>query len=297
MFEQFVTSQASPNTQAAYRRNLVQFEQFLGADKLTELEPKDLLAFVAFLRDEEYAPASINQKLSSVKSFLKYASVAGAISPAVYAAALSVSRVKESDHLPKVLTDQEVERLLFVLDPATLSGARMTAFVQLALATGARLAEMVGINIEQVDWQRRRVMVRGKGDKDRVIRFGRAAAEALVAYLSMRGAPAEGPLFTNDQGRRISPRYLQAELRRSFEKAGIENASVHTLRHTHATNFLDFSGDIDAVAQQLGHADIRTTKRYTRLATKRFDRLYEEFDQAQEEEQPVALPLRQRVVA
>jgi len=276
--ELFLASLPNKNTQDAYRRNLRRFEDFLGADRLSALEPRDLLDFITQLREDDFAPASINQQLASIKSYLRWAAVYGAVAPSVYSAAQVVAQVKQPKGLPKPFREGEVAALRAQADLSTFGGSRDYAFMQLALSTGCRLSELVGLNVEDVDWDRQEFVVTGKGSKDRVALFHAEAAAAVVAFLNLRGAPATGPVFVNDEGNRISARYIQAQLRRLGEAAGVSEVHAHRFRHTFAVAFLNKTrGNVEALSTLLGHADPRTTRIYASLAT---DVLREVYDTA-----------------
>jgi site-specific recombinase XerD len=266
MVEQFLNTITNPHTRDAYTRDVTRFLAWLGEDELGTLEPAELLDYVTHLQGQGAAPTSINRQLSSVRSFLRWAALTGRVTSAVYSAAQVVKSVKTPKTLPRPLTLAEVDRLLAQPDLTTLAGARDYAFIQFALATGARLDEIVALDIDTIDFDQRQVVVWGKGDKERPVFFDDDAAAALIAYLTLRGGPATGPLFANENGTRISHRWPQRMLRIYGERAGVE-AHPHKLRRTFAVEALNATGDIRSVQEMLGHSDIRTTQRYTPLAT------------------------------
>jgi site-specific recombinase XerD len=275
MVEQFLRTVDSPNTADAYRRDLAKFLNWLGSEALSTLKPADLLNYVAYLRDEDYAPASINRHLSAVRAFLRWAALVEEVPTAVYGAAQAVKGVKLPKRLPQALTTEQVERLLEQPNLHDEGGARDYAFLKLALASGGRLSELVALNIEDLDFARQQAVVDGKGSKERVVFFDQDAAAALLFYLGKRGNPQSGPLFVNHQGARISHRWIQRALAAYGEAAGVEDMTPHRLRHTFATELLDASGDIAAVSEMLGHASVATTKIYTSGATLRLRRVYD----------------------
>lgn len=267
MLEQFIQAQTNANTAAAYRRGVARFVDWLGADKLADLTAGELANFVVYLQEEGFAPKSINQQLSAVRSFLRWAAQQRRVPATVYAEAQVVGNVKEEKRLPRPFKAGEVERLLDTLDLTTETGARLDAFVKLAASSGARLSELVELNIEHIDWPQRQVIVMGKGSKERPIFFGQEAASALVYMLSFRGHPAKGPLFTNEAGDRISARWFQKELKALGDQLGVEDVHPHRFRHSFAVLMLRKTRSLETVSTMLGHEDPRTTRIYALLAT------------------------------
>jgi len=300
MLEQFIATIPNANTQDAYRRDVARFLAWVGEAELGELQPAELLDYITFLQDEGAAATSINRQLSSVRSFLRWAAIVGKVQPAVYSTAQVVRGVKAPKTLPRPLTPSEVERLLAEFDLTTLAGARDYAFVEFALATGARLDEIVRLDITDIDFERQEVIVWGKGAKERPAFLDDEATAALVAYLTLRGGPNAGPLFANERGDRISHRWPQRMLRIYGERAGVE-VHPHKLRRTFAVEALNATGgDLRSVQEMLGHSDIRTTQRYTPLATNRLRQVHQEQAARRGRNrtaEPATLELQERVFA
>jgi integrase/recombinase XerD len=294
MLKQFLSTVANQNTRDAYGRDVQRFIDWVGQDALAALEPQELLDYVAHLQDEGYEGASINRKLAAVKSFLAWAVLTGKVRAEVLTVAQLVKGVKAAQKLPRPLSASEQATLLAQPNLSTLAGARDFAFIRLALATGARLTELVQLTIEALDFEKGEVIVFGKGSKERPVFFDGEDAAALVFYLGLRGNPRRGNLFVNEAGERISPRYFQKALKAYGEAAGIEDLHPHRLRHTMATAMLDATGDIAAVGTLLGHADLRTTQRYTSLATRR---LRANYDSYREQQVPVELERQEALIA
>ncbi len=276
MVNEFIATLGSGNTQKTYARYAAKFVEWLGEDNLSSLEPGDVLNYISWLREEGYSASSINLMLSTARELLRWAALTGRVKLEVFTAAQVVKGVKEPKTLPVPLTSAQVSRLQAAPDLTTLTGARDLAFIKLALATGCRLSELASLNIETIDWDRRRVVVTGKGDKQRVVFFTTDAAGALVYYLGLRGSPQSGPLFENQDEARLSNRWVQKMLTAYGESAGISGLHPHQLRHTFATELLDRTGDLALVQDLLGHADPQTTRIYTRLAVGRSERAYNE---------------------
>jgi integrase/recombinase XerC len=182
--------------------------------------------------------------------------------------------------LPKVLDVDQVQRLLQI-DPADVLAVRDVAILELFYSSGLRLAELVGLNSGDVDLADGTVRVTGKGSKARVVPVGRKARSALRQWMERRvvlvGAD-ERAVFVSKQGERISPRAVEARLRAWGIKQGLSSGlHPHKLRHSFASHLLESSGNLRAVQELLGHADISTTQVYTHLD---FQHLAKVYDQA-----------------
>lgn len=265
-----------PQTQRAYRRDLAGFEAWReGAGvALADLRPRHITAYKAHLLTSLSA-SSVNRHLSAVRSYLRFLVVNEVVPAEVLAAAEAVRGPQTAAELPQPLTDSQVERLLATPNVATLDGARDLAIIQLGLSSGMRLAELLSLKIEQLDWASLQTVVVGKGQKQRVVFFDQPAAGALVYYLGLRGRPSEGWLFTNRYGEQLGGRWVEERLATYGAVAGIPGLHPHRLRHTFATRLLDATGDLDAVSKLLGHRSARTTERYTSVAVKRLRAVYD----------------------
>lgn len=283
----------SPQTQRAYRRDLETFEAWREAVNvaLADLRPRHLTAYKAHL-SVSLAATSTNRHLSALRSYLRFLVVNEIIPAEVLTGAEAVRGPKQAQELPKPLTDSEVERLLATPDVSTLDGARDLAIIQLALSSGMRLAELLSLKVEQLDWSALQVTVRGKRQKERVAFFDQAAAGALVYSLGLRGNPSDGWLFVNRYGGQLSGRWVEERLATYGAQANIPGLHPHRLRHTFATRLLDATGDLDAVSKLLGHRNVETTRRYTGTAVKRLREVYDNAANKPERlvNPPVAVP-------
>ncbi|HKS21789.1 MAG TPA: tyrosine recombinase XerC [Thermoanaerobaculia bacterium] len=263
----------SPNTVRAYRDDLESFLGFLCNDYFTmardqlDLRRVDHLAVRAYLAHQgrrKLSRASIARELSALRSFFKYL-----MREAVVDAnpARTVATPKREKHLPSVMQPSDVALLLEQPDTSTPLGTRDRAYLELLYASGLRIAELVGINIDDVELRARLVKVRGKGAKERIVPFGSKAEEALRAWLAVREAPPEEEaLFVNYRGQRITQRSVRrlfdGYVRAASLRAGI---SPHTMRHSFATHLLNAGADLRAIQELLGHASLSTTQKYTHL--------------------------------
>ena len=266
----------SPNTVAAYRDDLESFVAFLCNDYLTlgrdqlELRRVDHLAvrsYLAHLSRRKLSRATVARHLSALRSFFKYL-----VREAIVDAnpARTVATPKKEKHLPAVLQTSDVALLVEQPDRDTPLGTRDAAWIELLYASGLRISELVGIDIDDVELRSRLVKVRGKGSKERIVPFGSKAEAALRAYLAIRGEllrdVEEQAVFVNYRGERITTRSVRrifdGYVRDAALRAGV---SPHTLRHSFATHLLNAGADLRGIQELLGHASLSTTQKYTHL--------------------------------
>jgi integrase/recombinase XerC len=263
----------SINTVGAYRNDLESFLGFLcnqyftlGRD-LLDLRRVDHLAvrsYLAHLARKKLSRASIARHLSALRSFFKYLMREGSVEANP---ARGVATPRREKHLPSVLQTSDIALLFEIPDLSTPLGIRDRAWLELLYASGLRISELVGIDIDDIEIRARLVKVRGKGAKERIVPFGSKAEEAIRAYLPVRKAQAdEEALFVNYRGQRITTRSVRrlfyACVRAASLRAGI---SPHTLRHSFATHLLNAGADLRAIQELLGHASLSTTQKYTHL--------------------------------
>lgn len=266
----------SGNTISAYRDDLESFTAFLcndyfsmGRDQL-ELRRVDHLtvrSYLAHLSRRKLSRATIARHLSALRTFFKYLVREGIVEANP---ARTVSTPKREKHLPQVMQTSDIALLLEQPDTATPLGARDMAFLELLYASGLRISELVGIDIDDLELRARLVKVHGKGSKERIVPFGTKAETALRNWLAVRGELAtdveEQAVFVNYRGKRITTR----SVRRLFDgyvknaalRAGI---SPHTMRHSFATHLLNAGADLRGIQELLGHASLSTTQKYTHL--------------------------------
>jgi len=263
----------STNTVEAYRADLESFVGFLCDDYLTmardqlELRRVDHLAvraYLAHLARRSLRRSSIARHLSAMRSFFKYLMREGAVDANP---ARGVATPKGEKHLPSVLQTSDIALLLEQPDTATPLGVRDRAWLELLYASGLRIGELVGIDVDDVELRARLVKVRGKGSKERIVPFGSKAEEAVRAWMSLRQVqPDQHALFTNYRGERITARSVRRLFERYVRGAALRaGVSPHTLRHSFATHLLNAGADLRGIQELLGHASLSTTQKYTHL--------------------------------
>ena len=269
---------ASPHTLSSYRRDLATLRQFCDDRKLTawnELTVHHARAYVGQLHRSGLSGKSIQRALSAARSLFRYLlrEKAADNNPLN-----GISAPKTPKRLPDTLSvDQTVQLVAIpVTDPLS---RRDRAIMELMYSSGLRLAELVSLDVPDVDLRDEVVRVTGKGAKTRVIPVGRQAREALSAWLPDRAAlvaVGEPALFVGRNGRRLGARAVQLRMQQWAARQGMgTHVHPHMLRHSFASHLLESSGDLRAVQELLGHADISTTQIYTHLDFQHLAKVYD----------------------
>lgn len=289
--EEFVAAtmrrRASPHTLAAYRRDLGALMGFLsehGVQSWAEVTDQHLRSWMSAGRKRGLSSRSLGRHLSVVRSFYNYLARATdrmgrQVAPVVTNPAAGVRAPKSPQALPSELTAEELDQLL-QHQPNDWLSVRDYALLETFYSTGARLSELVQADLDSLSLGQGMLQVLGKGGKERLTPIGSYAAEALRAWLAVRGsrvASGERGLFISLRGGRISPRAIQQRFKKLAQERGVRHLHPHMLRHSFASHMLQGSGNLRAVQELLGHADIRTTQIYTHLD---FEHLAKVYDQA-----------------
>jgi len=276
------------NSIAAYRRDLSKFAIFLGSKPLAEVVPETITQFETTLRDAQLSVASINRVDSTLRSFFKHLQQEyGYADPT-----LEISPKKSARRLPKALT---IAQIVSMIDAALRDGQPITvrdqAMMELLYSSGARVSELIGINmndlstIETDDGVITTLKLRGKGSKERIVPLGSFAAKAIENYmvrvrpdLAAKSSKTTSALFLNSRGSRISRQSAWQMVLDAAEAAGVtEHVSPHVFRHSYATHLLDGGADIRVVQELLGHASVTTTQIYTLIT---IDKVRESYSMA-----------------
>jgi integrase/recombinase XerC len=288
-FERYLTAERgrSAHTVRAYRGDVDALLIHAVTEGIRTLEGLDLGTLRRWLGEQSAAGLSrstLARRAATARSF-----TAWALREELLEAdpALRLKAPKREQNLPAVLQQQQIRRLMESLSDAAAGGdpaaVRDCAMVELLYATGIRVGELVGTDIDELNPERRTLTVLGKGNKERVVPYGVPAAEAIAAWLAIGrpalATPQSGPaLFLGKRGGRIDPRTVRAVVGRVFGDLGDTSATgPHTLRHSAATHLLDGGADLRAVQEILGHSSLATTQLYTHVSV---DRLREGYKQA-----------------
>lgn len=298
-----VVRRLSPHTISAYQADLDHFFahcEHLQVSKTIEVDTKLIRQYAAQLHRKDLSPKSIQRKLSSIRTFFNFTNkhLKPIGSNADFNPADSVSAPKALKKLPVTLDVDQVKGLLdsalsrpsvtklSTKNPAqekTADGLaiRDKAIIETFYAAGLRLAELAGLNMSDIDLQAKLVTVTGKGNKQRILPLGKAAVDAIKLWLNARAillAENETALFISRRGTRLSHRAIQQRLKNATRHLEHQqNLHPHMLRHSFASHLLESSGDLRAVQELLGHANLSTTQIYTHLD---FQHLASVYDQA-----------------
>ncbi len=276
---------ASPHTLEAYERDLFQFSEFLssrGRGGWSEAAAPDFRAYLYALSELKLSPASVRRKVAAVKSFFKYMVRTRKLTTSP-AAGFRAPR-QTSRRLPKFLFFEEITK---VIDQSVVPknpesqrlALRDRAMLEVLYATGIRVSELTGLDLEDANLDSQWVRVLGKGNKERIVPFGKPAGSALRNYLAERrkwGASNEPALWLNARGKRLTPRAIRMILDDVVTRAALNrHVHPHMIRHTFATHLLDAGCDLRAVQEFLGHQSLSTTQRYTHVTKQRLKAVYE----------------------
>lgn len=264
----------SRNTLMAYRRDVRRYLEFLdrcGVTQLPEITEQHVAGFLRDLRQgggghQPLSAASAARSVVAVRQFHAFTATENDADDV----AAEVSPPTPPRKLPKAIPVVDVERLLAAAGGDRPAGLRDTAMLELLYGIGARVSELIALDLDDVDLADRSVRLRGKGGKERVLPLGSCAAEAVGAYLTRerpafaaRGKGTPG-LFLNQRGGRVTRQTVFDVIRRAAEVAQLPvDVSPHTLRHSFATHLLDGGADVRVVQELLGHASVTTTQIYT----------------------------------
>ncbi len=285
LFQEYLTVELglAKNTQLAYMRDLrllMKSLQLKADEELLQVSRQQLIAYLVRLKQEGRASSTVARKLASIKAFYRFLTAERYIrrNPAEVLEAAS-----RGLHLPKVLSVQEVERLLDEPNLGTLDGYRDKTMLELLYATGMRVSELVNVPVKNVDMKMQYVIVMGKGSKERMLPLGRTALHYLEYYLSvvrpqlLHGKPdAAAELFVTGWGGPMTRERFYEIIVAYGKSAGIsKRVTPHMLRHSFATHLLNNGTDLRIVQELLGHADISTTQIYTHLDVERLREVYD----------------------
>lgn len=275
----------SANTLAAYRRDLDGYWDWVrrhGADLLS-VTPAQVSSFVAARRASGAATSSVARQLAAVRMLHRFLLEEGE-RPDDPTADLEGVRVPAG--IPKPLTEDEVTALLDAVVGVDAVARRDRAVLELLYATGARISEVCDLRITDIDREAALVRLFGKGSKERIVPYGRAAGAALAEWLGPQGRPRMVPdhfarrgdaeaVFLNTRGARLSRQSGWAIVKRYGSRTGLAaKLSPHVLRHSCATHLLDHGADLRIVQELLGHASISTTQVYTKVSQERLWQVY-----------------------
>ena len=276
---------ASPETLRNYASDLRQLHRFLLSRRLVSspIDPNSLSsdavrAYLQWLDQKGGKPSSLARKLAAVRSFYRYLSRRGMVSSNPVD---GMRTPKQPKLLPRVLTKDDADALMTFPAGQTVWSLRDRALLETLYSTGARVSELVALDIGDVREPEGLVRLQGKGRKERIVPIGEMALDAIRRYrvslpLRSSGVPSRA-LFCNQRGGRLTSRSVARIVTRYSSRLAGGAVSPHTLRHSFATHLLDEGADLRSIQEMLGHASLSTTQRYTHVAT---DQLLAVYDRA-----------------
>ncbi|TET63589.1 tyrosine recombinase XerC [Candidatus Aerophobetes bacterium] len=265
-------------TVKSYLSDIRDFLQFLSSQKRhgSEIDYPMVRGYLAALQRKSLARSTVARRVASLRVFFHYLYLKGGLTNFPL---MSLRAPKLEKRIPSFLEEDEVARLLESAERKNFSGLRDRAALELLYGTGMRVAELVGLDLQNVDLREEIVKIKGKGEKERIVPLGRWAMDALTQYLEERERKIQQgvkALFLNKSGTRLSDRAVRKRLSKYLELAGIsKSASPHTLRHSFATHLINRGADLRSVQELLGHERISTTQIYTHISPKRLKEVYE----------------------
>ncbi|MBI5182879.1 MAG: tyrosine recombinase XerC [Nitrospinae bacterium] len=298
-----IEKRASPHTITSYLNDLRQFCDFLGEtglcvrDSNSDIDVAQILCsidikeidnviirrFLAYLHKRKMKGVSLSRKIATLRTFFKFLCREGYIDKN-YAKIVATPKVEK--RIPSFLSVDDIFHLLEIPDQRTFLGLRDRAMLEIFYATGIRVSELVSLNYDDLDQGLRFIKVKGKGNKERIVPFGKKAEEALNRYIDRLEEIKrtkdwdidKNGIFLNRKGGRLSDRGVRKIVDKYVRKGAItRHISPHSLRHTFATHLLDGGADLRVIQELLGHVSLSTTQKYTHIT---IDKLMEVYDKA-----------------
>lgn len=273
---------ASPHTLRNYGLDLKRFCEFAqssGLKDAKDFSQLNLRSFLAHLSDGRER-SSVSRNFSTLRSFYRYLSKEGIVS-INFAERIPLPKSKKL--LPKSLSESQVTELLAIPGKENLAALRDSAILELLYSSGLRVGELVQVKISDLEWAPQTIdggslKVLGKGSKERIVVFGRAARESLENYLRARPSVDQDILFLNQRGGPLTARSVERMVSGCAKKLGLgQNVTPHTLRHSFASHLLAHGADLRLIQELLGHESLSTTQKYTHIE---LQQLLFEYDQA-----------------
>ncbi|MDP3729914.1 MAG: tyrosine recombinase XerC [Candidatus Omnitrophota bacterium] len=270
-----IEKDVSRHTITNYTIDLKAFSLFLGEADINSVDHLALRKFLAELRGRNYSKRTIARKLASLRSFFKFLYREGHIKANPITA---ISSPKLDKKLPKFLDIAKVTKLIMSPDVKTPSGLRDRAILETLYSCGIRVSELVGLDMEKIDFISGVIKVLGKGRKERMVPIGDMALDSIRKYAEGRSPSAKEKkaVFLNSRGGRLTDRSVRRVVDKHIHACSSEEKiSPHSLRHSFATHLLDRGADLRSVQELLGHMNLSTTQIYTHVTMERLKNVYD----------------------
>ncbi len=268
----------SDYTIMSYENDITEFFNYINSEELNykNIEYSDIRFYLMYLKEKEDNNSSIDRKLSALRGFYKYLVNEGIVHNNVFSL---VNGPKKSKKLPRYFDYNELEEMFLIPDTNTALGQRDLLLLEMLYATGCRVGELVSIKVKDIDFNRRTILIIGKGNKERYLNYGEYCEDILKkylkdGYLSLNINKSEF-LFLNKNGGVLTERGVRFILDKIIKQTGInKNISPHMIRHSFATHLLNEGCDLLTVQKLLGHESIKATQIYTHVTTDRLKEVY-----------------------
>ncbi len=262
----------------SYENDITEFFNYINSEGLNykNIEYSDIRFYLMYLKEKEDNNSSIDRKLSALRGFYKYLVNEGIVHNNVFSL---VNGPKKSKKLPRYFDYNELEEMFLIPDTNTALGQRDLLLLEMLYATGCRVGELVSIKVKDIDFNRRTILIIGKGNKERYLNYGEYCEDILKkylkdGYLSLNINKSES-LFLNKNGGVLTERGVRFILDKIIKQTGInKNISPHMIRHSFATHLLNEGCDLLTVQKLLGHESIKATQIYTHVTTDRLKEVY-----------------------
>jgi integrase/recombinase XerC len=270
---------ASPHTISSYKRDLLQLAGYLEERKvvLKEIDNVVLRGFLAKLQENQNKKSTVARKLAAIRSFFQFCIKKKWLEDNP---AKAVATPKQEKHVPSFLSEDEMVQFLDLPQTTQPLDLRDKAALELLYATGMRVSELAGLNLDDLNFSERLIRVRGKGKKERLIPFGKKAEDSLTFYIRSRPQINKGnieakALFLNYRGERLSSRSVERIVDKYINVTALRRKiSPHSLRHSFASHLLSRGADLRVIQELLGHESLATTQKYTHLDLKQLLEVY-----------------------
>jgi integrase/recombinase XerD len=267
----------SANTLQSYRRDIARLQNWAEkkGKRIEELERKDMREWIASMSREGLAPSSISRAASAARGLFRFLMLDGHVQRHPVE---DIHTPQRNANLPKFLTEEEMERLLFAPDIKTELGVRDRAMLELMYAAGLRVSELCGLRVADIDLDGAIVTCHGKGSKQRRIPVGKSAVHWVQRYLRVREQlGVDSPILFLNRARALTRQLAWSIIKTHAAKAQVPDISPHTLRHSFGTHLMQHGADSRSVQAMLGHADISTTEIYTHITDLHMRKAYDRF--------------------
>lgn len=265
----------SDNTIEGYHKDLLDYKEYLNKKNIKDTDYKFIRNYLSYMFLKKYEKKTISRHISTLRSFYKYLVNENIISKNPM---LLISNPKLDKKLPNFLYYDELEILLNIPDKETLLGLRDALILEMLYSTGIRVSELINIKLKDINFSDKKILILGKGSKERYVLYGNTLKQILDLYLKNSRPKLNKNseyLILNKNGNKITDRGVRLIISNILKKGELDyHVSPHTLRHTFATHMLDNGADLKSVQELLGHSNLSTTQVYTHITNERLRSVY-----------------------